>query len=72
MPQQEYREIAQIDSNIAQRLEWTWNNYSIRPVSCTYFHNRDWSLERRQIWDTFFLFITKGCLEVQLDDQQFS
>lgn len=72
MPQQERIDMTEIDHDIAERIEWVWKNYSIRPVSCTYFHNRDWSLERRQIWDTFFLFITKGCLEVQLDDQQFS
>ena len=50
------------------RLSWVWNNYTIRPISCVDFQNKNWTLQSRQVPDSFFLFVYKGCLRVQLGD----
>jgi len=58
-------------NRIPKMVNWVWSNYKIDPVSCMYYENSNWSLGKRKVRDTFFLFVTKGCLEVKLKNKWF-
>jgi AraC-like DNA-binding protein/mannose-6-phosphate isomerase-like protein (cupin superfamily) len=53
-------------NRLPEMVDWVWSRYKIEPISCKYYENINWSLEKREVLDSFFLFVTQGCLEVKL------